>query len=587
MTIDNAAETLSREELYKTISKLRKENKELSRKKKFGLVWENKPDAQVERIYEEAPMLREDTSRAVVTDEEAINHVLINGDNFHALTALRASHSNKVDVIYIDPPYNTGNKDFIYNDAFLDSEDGYRHSKWLSFMEKRLRLARELLSDTGVIFVSIDDNEQARLKLLMDEVFGPENFVANMIWKSRTSANDNVNNSSTNHEYILTYSKIHSMLQLRGEKKDLSIYKNPDNDPRGDWKSFDPSAASGTEKYRYNITNPLTGEIYHAPKNRYWAFPESRVLEWTESGRMVFPKIVGKRFTLKKYVSELRTNALPVSSLKFVEEDTIPTSIASRNLKSILNEENFFKYSKPVEVMKKLINLHVNNNAIILDFFAGSGTTAHAVAELNKEDGGRRQCILVTDGGKTEETGHSGSNAKGDTVNIAEEITYERVRRVLTGADWADGKAHEPLGGNLRYFNVEMNHVQGASKVGQHIALEGYTPDHASIAENAFTLVDEKSVNDEDDAIFLNYKVFSATENGIARYVVGVENHDYQMEELGKWFATLPEDSDVTLIGVGLDEVDWVKENIARLNVYDLMSKVIESRRYVASTMIY
>ena len=193
-------EDMSKEELLAKIAEQAAEIQQL-RDKKFGLVWEDKPDAQVIRASNETPVLREDHSKAVVTDEKATNHVLINGDNYHALTALQATHTGKIDVIYIDPPYNTGNKDFIYNDSYLDKEDTYRHSKWLSFMEKRLILAKELLSDAGIIFVSIDDNEQAHLKLLMDEIFEPNNFLSTMIWDKANTKND-AENFQRNHEYV-------------------------------------------------------------------------------------------------------------------------------------------------------------------------------------------------------------------------------------------------------------------------------------------------------------------------------------------------------------------------------------------------
>lgn len=180
----------------------------LRKQKKYGLVWEDKPEDVEERLREELPMLIEDTDKAIIsTDTDAPNHILIEGDNLEALTALAYTHEGNIDVIYIDPPYNTGNKDFVYNDKFVDSEDSYRHSKWLSFMNKRLRIAKQLLSDKGVIFISIDDNEHAQLKLLCDEVFGLNNLCGNIIWRKKSGGGQTDAFFVTEHEYILVYRK--------------------------------------------------------------------------------------------------------------------------------------------------------------------------------------------------------------------------------------------------------------------------------------------------------------------------------------------------------------------------------------------
>ena len=176
--------------------------------KKYGLVWEDKPEDVEERLRESLPVLREVKDKALLSDEpDAPNHILIEGDNLEALTALSYTHEGKIDVIYIDPPYNTGNKDFVYNDSFVDSEDSYRHSKWLSFMNKRLKIAKKLLSDKGVIFISIDDNEQANLKLLCDEVFGERNFIANLVWQKKFSRSNDALYFSTMHDHILCVCK--------------------------------------------------------------------------------------------------------------------------------------------------------------------------------------------------------------------------------------------------------------------------------------------------------------------------------------------------------------------------------------------
>ena len=207
----------------------------LRESKTYGLVWEDKPEAVEERMQEELPILREVPERALISDsKDAPNHILIEGDNLEALTTLAYTHAGRIDVIYIDPPYNTGNKDFVYNDSFVDREDTYRHSKWLSFMSRRLRIAKQLLSDKGVIFISIDDNEQAQLKLLCDEVFLENNFVANPVRRRRNSQANLSQNISTIHEYVLIYRKSDSAILNKVKANiDLNEYKNPDNDSRG------------------------------------------------------------------------------------------------------------------------------------------------------------------------------------------------------------------------------------------------------------------------------------------------------------------------------------------------------------------
>lgn len=200
----------------------------LRKQKKYGLVWEDKPEDVEERLRDELPVLIEDAMKAIISDDaNAPNHILIEGDNLEALTSLAYTHEGKIDVIYIDPPYNTGNKDFVYNDCIVDKEDSYRHSKWLSFMNKRLRIAKQLLSDRGVIFISIDDNEQAQLKLLCDEVFGNNNFITNIIWQSTAGSNTG-NEIVTTTEYVLVYTANRSKAHFDGQPPSDDTFKLTD-----------------------------------------------------------------------------------------------------------------------------------------------------------------------------------------------------------------------------------------------------------------------------------------------------------------------------------------------------------------------
>lgn len=623
-------EELSIEGLLQKLAEVTRENEELTRQKKFGLVWEDKPDEQVKRVLTEAPMLREDTSRAIVTDEKAVDHLLINGDNFHALTALRATHSGKVDIIYIDPPYNTGNKDFIYNDSYLDKEDGYRHSKWLSFMEKRLTLASELLSETGVIFVSIDDNEQARLKLLMDEVFGPENFLSTMIWDKANTKND-AKNFQRNHEYIHVYGKtsksqvsriveeerkvvfdgvgyyIREGLTMGGgyggtlngrPNLGYTLYYNPvtgDIKPVQD-QDIAVARVSNNEDEVYSNRVDLISQGYISIRPRKngtklgcwkWGFEKMnndlhRVF-FTKSGtgytaaykRYQDANQVEKRGADYWLVANIRRNVRSVTN--FTNGEGI------RTLKSIFGNKPF-DHPKNVEMVKHFVSVVEKKNAIVLDFFAGSGTTAHAVAELNKEDGGHRQCILMTDGGKTETTGESSKNGGKEELNIAEEITYERVRRVLTGKGWGDGKGHEPLGGNLRYFNVEMIPLpQGITPLGQVEHLNEFTPEFAKVEDNAFNEVLSKQDFNMMTLENIDYKVF--TDGSGEKWTIVISEHDGELKELGEWFEALSEDANVAVVGRNVKKVEWIEKNLHRLTVKDVLGKVIDSRLHVVNTL--
>lgn len=479
------------EEILRKIAEQAKEIEQL-KEKKFGLVWEDKPDAQVLRLQDETPALIEDLTRAVVTGEEESDHLLINGDNYHALTALLATHKGKVDVIYIDPPYNTGSKDFIYNDNYLDKRDSYRHSKWLSFMEARLRLARELLSETGVIFISIDDNEHARLKLLMDEIFGVKNFITNIVWQGSPSSLARFTSGGV--DYILAYAKdikvtprwrrkkpyaqemvelVEKQLQKKASPEQAAVvlrayiaknktrmdiglrgYNKVDKDGRI-YTDCDLVNSLPRPNLKYPLTDPETGEVYEPPQNG-WKVGREMMEELLDADCVLFE---GRKFPRRKLLLTEHMNALPMQSFK------AERSKGSSLLNKILGKGKF-DFPKNMDVIKEWIaTANSNPDAVILDFFAGSGTTGHAVLELNHEDGGHRQCILITDGGKTETAGESSKNAgKDGSINIAEEVMYERLQRVATGKGWADGKEHEPLGGNLRYYKVLLAPNNGANE---------------------------------------------------------------------------------------------------------------------------
>ncbi len=402
----------------------------LNENKTYGLVWEDKPEDVVERLRNELPVLREVKSRGIISDDaDASNHILIEGDNLEALTTLAYTHEGKIDVIYIDPPYNTGNKDFIYNDSYVDSEDSYRHSKWLSFMSKRLQIAKKLLSDRGFIFMSIDDNELANLRLLCDEIFGVYNFVAAPVRRRRKSQANLSKNISTIHEYVLIYRKSSDFELNKIEANiDLSDYKNPDNDPRGPYKTM-PCTNKGGSKY--TVTTP-TGRII----SEEWRFKEETYYALLNDDRLVFPRGGAGKPRYKLFLSDKEDKGVIANSWWAELESN---QEGASMLKDIMGGKDVFNNPKPVGLLKFILALGSLKNSIVLDFFAGSGTTLHAVMQLNAEDGGHRQCILCT------------NNENG----ICENVTYERNKRVIQGYTKPNGEFVEGLhDNNLRYYRT-------------------------------------------------------------------------------------------------------------------------------------
>lgn len=430
----------------------------LRENKTYGLVWEDKPEAIEEKLCDELPILTEVPDKAIISEyKDAPNHIIIEGDNLEALSTLAYTHTGKIDVIYIDPPYNTGNKDFIYNDSFVDKEDSYRHSKWLSFMSKRLKIAKQLLSDRGVIFISIDDNEQAQLKMLCDEVFGMDNYISSFPWHSRQSL-QNDTDMSINHEYLVCFAKKRRQenrrLKLSNHKTwykddgfvffpikvDNEKYSNPDNDPRGPWKADPFDAPHIRPNLTYIITNPKTGLQHLPPRGRHWRTSQERFYSALADNRILFGKNGLSKPQLKVFLKEKEQfGSVPNSWLESEKYGT--ATHGSKLLQDIFRGDKVFTSPKPITLfleILKLISLP-NKPLTILDFFAGSGTTLHATMQLNEEDGGSRKCILVTN----------------NENNICEEVTYERNKRVINGYTTPKGKEIAGLKkNNLRYYRT-------------------------------------------------------------------------------------------------------------------------------------
>ena len=384
--------------------------------------------------------------------EESVNfdtteNLFIEGDNLDALKLLQENYLGKVKMIYIDPPYNTG-KDFIYNDDFAENteeflilsnqvdEDGNRlianmesngrfHSDWLSMMYSRLRLARNLLRDDGVIFISIDDNEQVNLRKVCDEIFGLNNFIANVIWERAYAPVNLKKHFSENHDYAICYARNKDSVICNGLKRNDEAnnrYSNPDNDPRGVWQSDNFSVGPAVEGNIYEVITP-SGRKVLPPSGYSWRLNKERFKEFLDDNRIWFGENGGNVPRIKRFLSEIKQTMTPMTIWKY--EDVGHSQSASQDLKRLFDGKALFDYPKPVNFIKRMLELYSNSNDLILDFFSGSGTTAHAVMQLNAEDNGNRKFICVQ---LPEKTDKKSGAFKAGYSTIAE-ITKERIRR--------------------------------------------------------------------------------------------------------------------------------------------------------------
>lgn len=433
---------------------------QLLNSKKYGLVWEEHAEKVEKEMITKIPIFLEDESKKINdnTDSEYFNF-LLEGDNLHSLHILKKTHLGKIDVIYIDPPYNTG-KEFTYNDKVVDKSDGFSHSKWLSFMERRLTIAHQLLSDDGAIFISIDDNEEGNLRLLLDEIFGENNFISRFIIQSNPRGSNASKHIAQTHEYLFMYAKKISNLVVDGyqkSEKNISEYNQEDKD--GKYRLLGLRARGGEwrreqrPKMYYPIyINPVDGSVSLERTDKYCVEslpkrPTGEESRWTWSKEKFIAEsslLIGRKVNRKgqdNFYDVFRKDYLKKNGKETL---TKPRSIWDekemnyQNGKEALKELDLtdkFDFPKPVLLLKKVISMFQKKNSTILDFFAGSGTTGQAVTELNAEDGGNRKFILATN----------------NENNIAEEVTYERMKRVSSGTEKYD--AH-PM--NLKYFKTDF-----------------------------------------------------------------------------------------------------------------------------------
>lgn len=558
-------EGLTNEEKSELIKLLRSQ-------KKYGLVWEDKPEDAEQRMVNEQPVLVEVPERAIISnDAEAPNHILIEGDNLEVLTALSYSHAGMIDVIYIDPPYNTGNKDFVYNDSFVDKEDGYRHSKWLSFMNKRLKIAKGLLSDKGVLFISIDDNEFAQLKMLCNEILGEENHISTLATIMNLKGNQDEFGFAGTHEYTLVYCLSHDncvLGQLPIAEEELDEWQSDDkgyykkganlkstgiNAPREKRPNlFYPILIDKTTKAVSTITQDEFELIYDkALKMHDEAYLSQLRLKYKNLGYIfLLPLTSGKEMSWRWGIQKVRAESDElIVSMKgndvsiYKKQRPQLGDMPSKKPKSVFYKpeyssgngkaelisvlgESLFGYPKPLQLIKDFLTISYYKEARILDFFAGSGTTLHATMQLNAEDGGHRQCILAT------------NNENG----ICENVTYERNRRVIQG--YTTPKGEEVVGlthNNLRYYKTQL--VSRDKTVKNLRLLTSLSTDMLCIRNDVYS---EKTFAGR----LINKQIARYFESASGKRRMLVIYHEEAIEALVQMIATLPKFDDKLMVYV-------------------------------------
>lgn len=471
---------IRREKMLNTISEIKKnitDEKMLTNlsmieneltKKKYGLIWEEHEERVDKELETQIPTFEEIKDKEIISNPDEKFNFLLEGDNLHSLYLLEKTHKEKIDVIYIDPPYNTGSKDFIYNDKIIDDEDGYKHSKWLSFMNKRLQMAQRLLNDTGVIFISIDDNEIAQLKLLCDTIFNEINRISIHHVQVRYAEKSLADGKSVKPvmEYVLVYAKDINKFKLNLPKEEYTdasflyeieelssgvIVKDGNVTMQvfkpGEWQIKKKNESSQNLLKETWVSGTIYSKMSYGQVVKRYIEPR-----YSSDGLGCLYKVIGRGddgLGYRYYVGPSKKGStrckmysgMPLSRVDEIKSNggsfrEVPISNLinyAADFGNIRHEGNmtFNSGKKPVKMLKELINYHPNKNAVVLDFFAGSGSTAQAVLELNKEDNGNRQFILCTN----------------NENNICEEITYKRIKNVITGY----GK-YNPLKSNLKYY---------------------------------------------------------------------------------------------------------------------------------------
>ncbi len=447
-----------------------KEIKQLKKRKKYGLVWEYKPEEVVEICKEKLPVVKEVKNIEIITDKNKPVNLLIEGDNYHALSVLNYTHAKKIDVIYIDPPFNTGSRSWKFNNRYVDKEDAFKHSKWVSFMSRRLKICRNLLKDKGIILVAIDDYECSTLRLLMDEVFGENNRLGTIVIVHNPGGRSDDQFIATSHEYMLVYGKNtnYSKINLLPLTEiQLEEYKVQDNISPYKLQSFMRTGSNSRPEDRPNLFYPI---YYNGKGNKLSTKKENndfvkilpldsrgnrRVWRW---GKEAVERKKDTEFVVSKHKNKLvvkvkkRFLGKEISGSKpktfWIDPKYNASTYGTILLQNILKKEKPFDYPKSLYTVKDALIISSKKNSVILDFFAGSGTTGHAVLDLNKEDGGKRQFILCTN----------------NENNICTDVCYPRIKKVIKGYKNLKGEKVEGLGGNLKYFKTDFVDAEPTDK---------------------------------------------------------------------------------------------------------------------------
>lgn len=430
-------ESLTREQL---IAILRRRDAQA----RYGLVWERKDIAPDAALNNDFVSLRLD--EGLSCGEGPWDNLLIEGDNYDALRLLASTMAGRFQLIYIDPPYNTGRRDFVYNDRFFDAADRFRHSTWLEFMYQRLMLARELLAEDGAIFVSIDDNEVFNLGLLMNQVFGEKAFVANCVWQKRYSR-ENVSSIGTVHEYLLVFSPNPDAFKKRRgrlplDERSRSYYKNPNNDPQGPWRLIPMNAPGIRPNQQYPVTTP-SGRVIYPPEGRHWSVLEGEFERLRAEGRISFGPRGDSAPGLIRYLSEVE-GLVPWTF--WPHEEVGHTDEARKEIQEIFGTQTAFDTPKPLRLMERVLAIGApEKDALVLDFFAGSGTLGHAVLAANQKDGGSRRFVLVSSREATVDE---------PDKNLARDVCGQRLRKAVEGYQSRRGAMVPGLGGSFAHMQA-------------------------------------------------------------------------------------------------------------------------------------
>lgn len=534
---------MSKDELIELIHALKK-------RKKFGLVWEDKPEQIVKDFETKLPFLEQVPSKQLGNDSGKPTNLILEGDNFHSLSVLNYTHAGKVDVIYIDPPYNTGTKDFVYNDSYVDRDDVFRHSKWLSFMEKRLRLAKSLLKTTGAIFISIDQNELANLKLLCDEVLSGMVMSGLVSVAKGTTTGQDAKKFGSSIDYLLVYVgqdfQLQSLPLTEDDQKRFSL-----EDDRGrysilQWRKTGKNDRREDRPNLYHgLQAPDGSEVFPIGPTGYescWRGSRTTFIELEKQDMVVWKQTADGYRPYVKYYLEGRGKA-PSTLWTDIEGN----KKATIELKNIIGGGKFDN-PKPTELIRRCLNIATaDKDALVLDFFAGSGTTGHAVLQLNAEDGGNRSFILCT------------NNENG----IAENVTYERIKGVISGYDKVPG-----IEANLRYFKTMLVSKQRTDDETRFAVVEKCA-ELICIRENSFKEVSKSQ----------QYSIYESAEA-----YVGIVLETFDTSDAISTLNALPADKPLNLYVFSLSNDDYASDFLGLnkpFNIKPIPESILEVYRRI------